>query len=183
MNSSVEFSITFHSPFRVSTGHASGGVDATIDPENPLPNTSLKGVMRATARQLLGQRCPVINEVFGSSRYETPWRWSHATAEAGWHEPTPAARVAIDDETHTARPDMLAVAEQTGAEQASFRITQRGHPETRDLRTHRLVLAIAGEATRSLGADRRRGLGWVSIRCTNVDVDESAVREFLALGQ
>lgn len=180
--STVEFEIAFHGPFRVSTGYARAGIDAAIDPENPLPNTSLKGVMRATAMQLLGEKSSVVQEVFGSGRYESPWRWSHAEPdESGWHMPKAAARLAIDAKTHTASADMLGISEQTSATRARFTVTQRGPLDEGPLRTHRLVLAVAGQATRSLGANRRRGLGWVTITCTNVHLDRTGIDAFLKL--
>lgn len=181
--SAVEFTIVFHTPFRVSTGHARAGVDAAIDIHDPLPSTSIKGLMRATAEQLLGEGSEVVQQVFGSPRYESPWRWSRAVpGDSGWHPPQPAARVAIDPDTHTASPDMFGVSEQTGAEHARFSVTQRGHLDADTLHQHRLVLAVSGQAIRSLGGGRRRGLGWVSITCTNVHLDEAAVAAFLALG-
>ncbi|SEF89825.1 hypothetical protein SAMN02982929_00962 [Saccharopolyspora kobensis] len=180
--SAVDFQITFNGPFRVSTGYARAGLDAAIDIENPLPNTSLKGVMRATATQLLGEESAVVKQVFGSVEHEAPWRWGHATpGGSGWHTPKPAARVAIDADTHTAAPDMLGISEQTSAAHAFFTVTQRYPLDENALRAHRLALAVAGQATRSLGANRRRGLGWVTITCTNVSLDRAAIDEFLTL--
>ncbi|MDI2029513.1 RAMP superfamily protein [Saccharopolyspora sp. TS4A08] len=174
----LDLTITFHGPFRVSTGHARAGIDAAIDAKNPLPSTSLKGVMRGTAKLLLGENALWVEKVFGSHTYECPWRWSAATAD--WQPTTAAARVAIDPATHTARPDMLGISEQTGATTAAFSITQRGHIDPDELETHLRVLAISAQATRSLGANRRRGLGWVSLSCDH-PLDRDAVETFLRL--
>ncbi|WP_017975258.1 RAMP superfamily CRISPR-associated protein [Actinopolyspora halophila] len=184
MTSTVEFEIAFHSPFRVSTGHARSGVDATVSREDPLPNTSVKGVMRATATRLLGDDATIVEEVFGSPRVESPWRWGRVTTPDGstWHRPQAAARLKIDPCTRTASTDMLAISEQTGAELAGFSVTQRHHLPPEELHRHRLVLAVTGQAIHSLGAETRRGLGWVGITCTNVDLDEQAVTDFLELG-
>ncbi|GAA4415677.1 hypothetical protein GCM10023148_12200 [Actinokineospora soli] len=179
--SGLRFQIVFHTPFRVSTGAAHAGIDAVIDRDDPLPATSLKGLMRATATALLGD-APIIAAVFGSPATPTPWRWSAATPDSdGWHTPKPAARVTIDPDTHTARPDMLGTAEQTGATSATFTVTPRHPLPTDTLDLHRLVLAVAGQATRSLGGNRRRGLGWVAITCPDIALDTAATRRFLDL--
>jgi hypothetical protein len=184
MTEPIRFEVTFHSPFRVSTGHARAGLDAAVDMDNPLPKTSLKGVMRATAKQLLSEHAGIIDEVFGSARNECPWRWSDAKPdESGWDSAKAAARLRIAPETHTAMPDMLGISEQTGAARASFTITQRGKLSPEKLAEHRAVLAIAGRATRSLGADRRRGLGWVTITCTDVELDRETLARFLSWGE
>nr|WP_245818863.1 hypothetical protein [Haloechinothrix alba] len=138
--------------------------------------------MRATAKNLLGPDSDHVQEVFGGDHGPSPWRWSSARPDGeGWFEPYPAARIAIDEATHTARDDMLAFAEQTAADRATFTVTQFGHIDGDTMRRHELVLAISGQATRSIGALRRRGLGWVSIRCTDRHLDEDAVDEFMEL--
>lgn len=180
----MTFSIAFHGPFRVSTGDAGEGTNDTIDVRNALPSTSLKGRMRATAAQLLGEHADIVQQVFGSNRYESPWRWRNAVPEGGsWQEPKAAARVRIDPERHAADPDMLGISQQTGARTATFTISLRGRLAPDALLTHKRVLAISAQATRSLGANRRRGLGWISITCTNHTLDPDDVRAFLALRQ
>lgn len=179
----LRFVIDFLGPFRVSTGEAAPGIDATIDPCEPLPATSLKGVMRATAKRLLGERTPLVSAVFGAPGTPSPWHWSDA--EARWHRPQVTARVQLDRETHTASPDMLALAEETWAERAEFRVTRIG-PLTGgsglagDPAVHVAVLAVAGRATRSLGAGRRRGVGWVHITCPDLALDRATVETFLS---
>ncbi len=64
----LRFVIDFLSPFRISTGAAAAGVNATIDRNDPLPATSLKGVMRATAKQLLGEDAELVGQVFGDAK-------------------------------------------------------------------------------------------------------------------
>jgi CRISPR/Cas system CSM-associated protein Csm3 (group 7 of RAMP superfamily) len=177
----LDFEITFHNPFRVALGQGGSGVHNTISQRDALPSTSLKGVMRATAKLLLGTENPVVGEVFGSERLSCPWRWSSAQPETGWARPQPTARVRIDRETHTSTEDMLSMAEQTGATRAAFSVTQFGH--VADPAAHQAVLVIAAQATRSLGALRRRGLGWVGIACTSHEPDETTVRRFLQLKQ
>ncbi|MGP4020999.1 RAMP superfamily CRISPR-associated protein [Saccharopolyspora sp. 5N708] len=175
----LDFEITFHTPFRVALGEGSAGVHDTVSRDDPLPSHGIKGVMRATAKLLLGKENPVVAEVFGSDYAPSPWRWSSATPQERWYPAQPTARVNIDPDTHTARDDMLSITEQTGAATATFNVTQFGH--VTDLAAHQAVLVVAAQATRSLGALRRRGLGWVGIRCTSHETDEATVRRFLQL--
>lgn len=179
----LDFEITFHGPFRVSLGQGGPGVHNTISQQHALPGSSLKGVMRATTKLLLGEENRLVNEVFGSSRGESPWHWSTPVPrdrddQPNWYPATPSARVRLN-ENHTAAEDMLAITEQTGAETATFTITQR--QRVKDLATHLDVLVVAAQATRSLGALRRRGLGWVAIRCTSHEPDEATAHRFLEL--
>lgn len=174
----LTFSITFHGPFHIANGSSRGGV-TTVDQAEPLPATSLKGVLRASAKRLLGTDSRLVKDVFGAGRAPSPWRWSPAVLEDE-PEPRPEARVCIDPDTGAARDDMLAFAEHLQpARAASFRITQFGFLEGKDAELHRNVLAISAQAVRSIGALRRRGLGWVSIRCTNFEPGPAEVREFL----
>lgn len=178
----VEFRIAFATPFRVSTGHARPGVDAAVDRDGPLPATSLKGLMRATASQLLGEPHPLVAAVFGSVRAPSPWSWSTARPVGdGWQEPVIASRVRIGEQ-HVAADDMLGSAEVTQAAAALFSVTQHGHLTDDALALHRTLLAVAGQATRSLGANRRRGLGWVHITCTSDPPNTDTVRALLDQG-
>ncbi len=121
----LEFAIRFHTPFRISTGYARPGFDAGVDAHRPLPSSSLKGAMRATALRLLQPRSDVVDAVFGSTAAECPWLWHDAVPDGRWHETLPAARVS-DRPAHPLRENhMFAVAEQIGADTARFTITQR----------------------------------------------------------
>lgn len=167
----LDFDIVFATPFRVSTGHAAAGVDAAVDIADPLPASSLKGVMRATAVDL-GAPEDLVTAVFGGPARESPWAWSAATPVDGWARPQAVSRVRLD-EHHSAAPDMLGILERTGATRATFRVVQRGRcatgsePEADAVARHRALLVVAACATRSLGAGRRRGSGWVHIRGTS----------------
>nr|WP_233628069.1 RAMP superfamily CRISPR-associated protein [Saccharopolyspora sp. HNM0986] len=175
----LDFEITFHSPFRVASGQGGEGAHDTVEADR-LPASSLAGVVRATAASLLGEKNPVLDEVFGSSAQPSPWRWTPARPCGAWHHANPAARVRIDEATGAAQEDMLVLAEQTGAEAATFSVRRFRHVPAERVDTHKAVLIVAAQATRSLGAWRRRGLGWVGIRCTD-EPDEQTVRRFLEL--
>lgn len=187
----LDFTITFHTLFRVARGQGGGGAHDTVERDR-LPATSLAGVMRATAKTLLGSENQVISSVFGSDSQPSPWRWSAARpvprgngvpAERptdDWQQTTPAARVRIDQDTGTAQDQMLVLANHTGAEQATFSITKFRRLAADDLEKHKAVLKVVAQATRSVGAWRRRGFGWVGIRCEE-EVDEHTVRTFLEL--
>lgn len=175
----LRFVIDFLSPFRVSTGQAAAGVNATIDTGDPLPSTSLKGVMRATAKQLLGETSDLVAAVFGNAARPCAWHWGDAVPVGGrWAAPLITARVRIDPTSHTATRDMLALAEETATARAEFVITRMAPVE--DVELHAAVLALAARGTRSLGAARRRGLGWVSITCPDVVLDRAALEQLLA---
>jgi hypothetical protein len=175
----LEFRIEFVTPFRVSAGHALPGVNAAVDRDTPLPATSLKGVMRATAGHLLGETHPLVSAVFGAAGTPSPWAWSDALPVGGSWKTMVGTRVRIGD-GHVADEDMLGSAEQTQAGAATFTVTQYGPLNDQDVAAHQALLAIAGQATRSLGANRRRGLGWVHITCTTCPPDEDTVRTLLS---
>ena len=77
------------------------------------------------------------------------------------------------------------MAEQIWTPQAEFSIRRMGRcvdPDDpggdpdRALALHQALLAVSGEATRSLGASRRRGMGWVTIH----SLDTEPTRDQLA---
>ena len=170
----LSFTITFYSPFRVGAASARDGITATIAHNAPLPADHLKGVMRAAAGQLLGDPDhPAIGEVFGSPRTPSPWSWSHATPEQAtqeqaapkqpWPQPIRRHRVAIDEQTHSAKKDQLVLAEQIWVPTASFTITRLGAIQESTEGTHIALLRCAAAGVHGLGGWRRRGLGWVGI--------------------
>ena len=56
----IELDIRFNTAFRISQGYGQGEVDDVIDEENPLPATSLKGVMRDAARMVLPGQLTIV---------------------------------------------------------------------------------------------------------------------------
>jgi CRISPR/Cas system CSM-associated protein Csm3 (group 7 of RAMP superfamily) len=172
MTDALTFRIDFHGPFRVSTGRATGrGADEGVDRALPLPGESLKGLMRASARVLLAcareTEPSLIQRVFGTAARSSPWSWSAASPTSGpWRDPTLATRVRIDAVTHTAVEDYLATVEQVWAPAAaSFTVERTALIEPDDLHDQMLLLRAAAGGVHALGADRRRGLGWVTVTC------------------
>ncbi|MGW2410129.1 RAMP superfamily CRISPR-associated protein [Streptomyces sp. NPDC001739] len=183
----MRVTITFHGPFRVATGLGRPGIDATVDRNNLLPASSLKGLMRDSAERLLPGLPHLVETVFGSPRCPTAWGWE--AARFG-EEPivVTRARVSLDEESGAAKHDHLLFGEEVWARTAEFTVTQYGSlPETDgpslDRDGHLAVLACATAGVHSLGADRRRGLGWV--QCTPEDprVDEELLARFTALAE
>lgn len=94
--SRLTFEIEFHGPFRVGTGEAGPGVDATVHRQDLLPGSSLKGVMRSTARQLFGDVMdsrgqPLVDQVFGAPERRdgrdgrrAQWRAEKAALVVDW---------------------------------------------------------------------------------------------------
>jgi hypothetical protein len=158
----MKFGIWFHGPFAVSTGSAGRGADSTVNDDLPLPESSIKGVMLAAARTV-GFPSHLIDEVFGAQRKQSPWSWGPVEFN-GPIVRQQRARVAIDQATGTAKKHALAFVEQHWAESATFDILPMRYIDPAVVSDHEVVLAVAGASVESLGAERRRGSGWVSIR-------------------
>lgn len=166
----MRFTITFHGPFHVATGTPELGVDRSVDRENPLPATSLKGLMRAAASEQLGLRDDVVDAVFGedptrqgrarSPLAASPWWWSDAEF-AGAPVVTNTTQIRIDDESGVTRRGFVMFGEHVWAEAATFDVEQREQVDDLDL--HELVLRGAARAVVSLGGLRRKGEGWVTV--------------------
>lgn len=177
MTVQLSMQIEFHGPFRVATGRAREGVGITVDRDDLVPAASLKGVMRASARRLLPGHQDLVNDIFGQPqgtgpRRGSPWHWGPVQF-AGPPDIEPRARIAIDPETHTARPDFLVRGDEVWARTATFALRQHRQlaEATRD--RHVTVLMAAAAGVHSLGADRRRGLGWVTLRPVDPPLDEA----------
>lgn len=166
----MRFAICFHTPFRVAAGRAGDGADTTVDRDTPLPASSLKGVMRSAARDLLRLDKRWVDTVYGESWRASPWSWSDAdpviAIPEGGHGPAPVrvrARIQISQDTGTVIDGALAIAEEVLAHQARFTVTRAGWIPPHLRTAHETVLVASARAVTALGGDRRRGLGWVSI--------------------
>jgi CRISPR/Cas system CSM-associated protein Csm3 (group 7 of RAMP superfamily) len=163
----MRFTITFHGPFRVAAGASSDGLDETYSAANPLPASSLKGLMRAHAQHVLQLDPLRVREVFGSGPAASPWWWSDAVLAGG-----PAAaggphrirtRVRIEPGTFTAADKAMQTAGELWPGSAAFEVRRRGQVPDGQVAMQEAILAASARAVTALGSDRRRGLGWVSI--------------------
>lgn len=185
----MRVTVTFHGPFRVATGVARDGLGEVVDPDDLLPASSLKGLMRAAARQLLPGQGGLVAEVFGTdanrqeglaARAASPWHWDDPEFPSAPRRHV-RARVSIDPETGTAKRDFLVLGEELWADTASFTVTRRLPLAPETLRRHHVVLAASAAAVHALGADRRRGLGWVSCVPHDPEIDDKLLAELAAL--
>jgi CRISPR/Cas system CMR subunit Cmr4 (Cas7 group RAMP superfamily) len=160
----VRFEITFFTPFRVASGHAGRGVDSTVDRALLLPASSLKGLMRSAARDLLGVPGQWVNQVYGTGWHPSPWSWSDATLAGNPSDLVrPRARVQIAPDTSTVVEGALAVAEEVLAERGEFTVEATGWVTPAERERHEAVLTASARAVTTIGGDRRRGLGWVCV--------------------
>lgn len=158
MSPKLLFTITFRGPFHVGGTAPAAGLDRPLDRENPLPGTSLKGLLRAEARERLRIREDLVTAVFGGPGADpSPWWFSDAHFRATAYGR--AARIAIEDSAGTTARGMLLLGEQVWADSATFEVAPIADPPP----SHRLVLRAAGRSVSSLGGERRRGQGWVTI--------------------
>jgi CRISPR/Cas system CMR subunit Cmr4 (Cas7 group RAMP superfamily) len=171
----IHLAVTVHTPFRVTTGSAGRGVDATVDPDNAFPASSLKGVMRAAARDLLGGLGTaqqggdpaLIREVLGDEQAEgavrsgSPWHWEDAAFPT--LKPQPRNRIRISESTGTVAPGALLIAEELPPAVGSVEIWRSGSvPPGRRL-VHHALLRLSARLVDGIGSDRRAGSGWVSL--------------------
>lgn len=181
----MKVEITFHGPFRVETGSTRDGLAATVDRSDLLPASSLKGLMRASAGLLLPHRDDLIIEVFGGRtasgrRVASPWHWESADLDPRRVEFDRRARIAIDPRTGAGQPGFLLFGEEVWARTTWFDITRRLPLNGAEPR-HRAVLAAAAAGVHALGADRRRGLGWVTFRPVDPPLDDALLAVFETL--
>ncbi|MFF0520682.1 RAMP superfamily CRISPR-associated protein [Actinomadura nitritigenes] len=157
----MKFEIRFHGPFRVATGAAADGLNASYDERNPLPASSLKGVMRAHAAKPLKITEALVDEVFGGRRDRSPWSWTDAEITDGTGRVRTQSR--LDPVTHTVAKGALFTSGEMWPAGANFEIIQRDAIDATRIDLHRAVLMAAARTITSLGSDRRRGLGWISV--------------------
>lgn len=178
----IHLTITFHGPFRISAGHAGEGADHVIDKDNPLPATSLKGLLRDAARRVLPSTIGVgeswndhrlVNEVFGwRGGQQCPWHFSDATSRETDVASRVQSRVRIRlKNNRTVVPGAMFVAEELHIRQASAEITQRRPLSGEQRALHEALLHVSARLIDGLGSSRRRGLGWVSVATDATDLD------------
>lgn len=159
----INVEVHSHTPMRIATGRAQRGLDAVLDPER-LPASSLKGVMRAAAREVLGLDEAAVAAVFGAPGSPSAWAWSDAELPDGPDkEITTRVRVPIDASTGVAATGGMLHAEELWLDAPiSFTIEQVAALDDADRQAE--VLAAAAMAVKGVGASRRRGLGWTTWR-------------------
>lgn len=176
----LDFDITFHGPFHVARGQAAGGNDRTVDRKQLLPASSLKGLLRAEAREQLELRRSLIDEVFGARR-PSPWVWSDASM-TGPGEVRRSARIRIGDaERGQAEDEFLMIGQQVWATSAVFSVEQWSEIPPERIADHLLVLTAAALSVTALGGARRRGEGWVSISRRGFTWDADSTTSLLEL--
>lgn len=154
----LDFHITFHTPFRVATGTARAGVDSAVDPLALLPGSSLKGVMRAAAARLLPSS--LVDDVFGAPGDAGPWSWTGAEFPV---TPVIADRTRIALDNGVAAEGSLLINDEVWAHTATFIVEQQSFIAADDVDRHTTILEFAARSVHLLGADRRRGLGSVTV--------------------
>lgn len=166
----ITFDMDFFGPFHVSTGVPSEGMDSPIDLTCPLPSTTLKGLMRAEAVERLGIKGRLVDEIFGRATTSSTgdlqrsspgaWQWSDATFAR--LTATPYARIAVDEHGLT-RQGFLAFGMHAWASGGTFTVEPKWLLDARTVAQHSVILRACAASVSTLGGDRRRGSGWVSI--------------------
>ncbi|WP_162802874.1 hypothetical protein [Ornithinimicrobium avium] len=154
----LRFTMSFHSAFLSATGQAADGYDLTLDLENPVRESHLKGVMSDAAARVLRFPPARIEQIFGSPAQESPWRWQ--VTEQQCARAVVRHRVGIDDDTHCAHQDMLVRARAGHLDTVAFEVYRVTDPE--DL-MERTAITCSARAVHRLGGQRRRGFGWVGV--------------------
>ncbi len=171
----IDVRFCFHGPFHVLTGLPGDGRDGVIDPNDPLPRSHLKGLMRNEAGRLgLPERW--VREVYGWARQPCPWAWS--TPELDDVDTVDRHRVHMDPATGTALERGLLLNEEVWARRASFAIEPLVHLAEDRRVDHELVLMASAMSLTSVGADRNRGFGWISVevlRSTGPGLSDSEI--------
>ena len=163
----MQFHITFHGPFSIGGVGPADGLDTTLDRDDLVPSTGVKGLLRAEASNpdRLGLRPALVDEVFGAAgRRPAPW-WFSPVSFSRVPSLDRAARIRIDDELGTVERGFLALTEIVWADEAHFTIEPAVGVTIADDRAalHRLILRASARSVSALGGGRRRGRGWVSI--------------------
>lgn len=159
----LTFRVTFRGPFHVGSGTPAEGLDSTVDHEVPLPGSSIKGLMRAQALNVLGLRAEVVEAIFGSPADESGWLWSDASFEIAPESERMARLKLADTDDGAAEAGFLMLGEHLWASDATFTVTPRRALDAATLTRDRLVLRAAARSISGLGGSRRRGEGWVSV--------------------
>lgn len=159
----LRFAVSFFGPYHALTGNSVDGLDGGIDEHEPLSRSALKGRMVASARTL-GFASNLVERTFGTTREPCRWSWSLARL-AGSERKGVLSRTEIDGSTGTVVLDHLQATPVLFPTGGSFEIRLRTRQGlgSDEVPRQALVLAASAVGVTSLGAHRRRGLGWVGI--------------------
>lgn len=172
MSDTLSFTVVTYTPFRVATGSAQDGADAAVDRQVPVPGSTVKGLMRDAARELLGgyrPDHPLVVEVFGDEQRPhgdagSPWHWEDvAFAAGGPLEVRLGNRIRIDGQTRTVLPGALLVGEEVVPTAGTVEVWRSGRVPAGRVPVHRALLLVSAALVDGLGSDRRAGNGWVSL--------------------
>ena len=166
----ITFTLAMHGPFHVSTGTPDEGMDSPIDLSCPLPATSLKGLLRAEVTERLDIPQPITDEIFGRAAWSpsqhpqssAPGAWSWTDALFEEVTPTTFTRIRIDASGRTV-PGLLGFGMHAWARGGTFTVEPKVRLDDIVRSRHLLVLRAAARSVSSLGGDRRRGSGWVTM--------------------
>ena len=173
----LTFEIKFHGWFTVGADLGRDGIDVAVDHDDPLPGDSLKGLMRATAVELVGDAA-LVGLTFGTPRSPSPWAWT--SARGPWTFTT-GNRIAIHDETGAARKDHLLLSEQVWAPEAHFTVSRTARLDGEAFAAQVNLLVASALAVHHVGTWRRRGLGWVGVHLLEPEGREPDVAALLSL--
>ncbi|MGV1006358.1 MAG: RAMP superfamily CRISPR-associated protein [Candidatus Nanopelagicales bacterium] len=158
----LKITLLLHTPTRIATGRAARGLDAVLDPDT-LPASSLKGVMRAAATEILGLQSETVSRLFGGTGGQpAPWAWSDVDLTGSGGVVSTRVRIPIDPETGVAAAGGLFHAEELWVDQPLDFTIRQSRP-TADAQTDALLLAASAMSVKGIGAARRRGLGWTTM--------------------
>ncbi len=160
----LAFQIAFHGPFHVGGLGAVGGMDRVLDRDFLLPGSSLKGLLRAEARERLGIPKPWLEATFGrEGDHPSPWWWSDGVVDS----PTfgRAVRIKINPDTSASERGFLALGEEVWARTGHFTVAPMINlPEERlPTAEQRLLIRACARSVSTLGGGRNRGSGWVTL--------------------
>lgn len=154
----LRFAITFHEPFAISTGTPDEGLDVTVDMDNAFPGSVVKGLLRGHAEHWLGISSPELDRIFGSGAKGCQWVFEDAkltrATRSIWN------RIEVDDDGRS-EDGSIVTGQQVWATGGTFECEWlgAGDPPAADV----LVLRAAARDIVSVGSNRRRGFGWVSV--------------------
>jgi len=184
MRETLTLQVAFHTPFRVATGNADDGADTAIDLMVPMPGSSIKGLMRAAARDVLGglgprrsgsnpppdSDRPLVVAVFGDEPIgprrddgDSPWHWDDVQFDADLPAPVLGNRIRLEPTTGTVASGALMVAQQLPPTTGTVQIWRSGRIDPDQIPTHLALLSVASRLVDGAGGDRRAGTGWVTL--------------------